>query len=130
MHRLYDLKDKLLDELTECGEKNLTESSLKTIDTLAHSIKNLDKVIEHCEKDGYSNYSREASYMGDSSEHYVRPDGSYRDSSYARGRGARRDSMGRYSRAEDEMRMNLEKLLNTAKDEHTKREIRKMLERM
>ena len=121
MHKLYDLKDKLLDELEECGDKNLTEASLKTIDTLAHSIKNLDKVIEHCEKDGYSNYSREASY--DSSEHYVRPDGSYR-------RGARRDSMGRYSRADDETRMSLEKLLSTAKDEHTKREIRKMLERM
>ena len=129
MHRLYDLKDKLLDELTECGEKNLTESSLKTIDTLAHSIKNLDKVIEKCEHEGYSNYdggySRESSYVDEGTHHYIRPDGSY-----ARGRGAKRDSMGRYSSADDEMRMNLEKLMGTAKDEHTKREIRKMLERM
>lgn len=54
-------------------------------------------------------------------EDYVRPDGSYRDGgmAYARGRGAgaKRDSMGRYSS-------------EGSVDEHTKEELRKLIERM
>lgn len=134
MHKLYELKEELIKELEKFSEKGLSDSSLKTIDTLAHSIKNLCKVIETCEEDEYSmsmdGYSRRESY--DEGGSYIRPDGSYRDSSYARGRGrgARRDSMGRYSSADDEMAMQLEKLMHSVKDEHTKKEIRKMLDKM
>ena len=123
MHDLYALKDKLVDELAEYGRKDLSESSLKTVDTLAHAAKNIIKVIDCCEEDGYSHGVR-----GD----YVRPDGSYRhdDMSYARGRGAgaKRDSMGRYSRAHDDMYMQLERLMNTATDEHTRSEIKKLMD--
>ena len=55
----------------------------------------------------------------DGIRNYVRPDGSYADSSYARGRGAgaKRDAMGRYSS-------------EGGVDEHTKEELRKLIEKM
>lgn len=151
MHKLYELKDKLISELEKQGSKELSESSLKTIDTLAHAAKNIGKVIECCEEEEYSNamggYSRRGGYSmrnyyddgmshraADGVSNYVRPDGSYADGgmSYARGRGAgaKRDAMGRYSRADDEIMMGLERLMDTASDEHTRKEIRKLIEKM
>lgn len=137
MHDLYALKDKLIKELEEYGRKDLSESSLKVVDTLAHAAKNVGKVIECCEEDEYSNrgYSRrrgmsygyDASYNND----YVRPDGSYRDggASYrGRGSGAKRDSMDRYSRSDmsEELRM----LMDKAPDEHTREELRSIMDRL
>lgn len=147
MHDLYRLKENLVKELEELGNQDLSKGTLDTVDKLAHAAKNIAKVIECCEEEEYSNamgysrrggyssgYSRRNSYANDGSDNFVRPDGSYRDGgmSYARGRGAgaRRDSMGRYSRAEDETVMQLEQLMDTAQDEHTRKEIKKILDRM
>lgn len=103
MHELYELKEKLCDELKEYGGKDLSAGTLDVVDKLAHAVKNIDKIIEvyEDEGEGYSSrtypdgmggsyrYSREGRNMN-------RNGGSYR--SYARGRmNARRDSMGRYS---------------------------------
>lgn len=135
MHDLYSLKDKLIKELEEYGRKDLSESSLKIVDTLAHAAKNIGKVIECCEDEEYSNrgYSRRRgmSYGDGASYDYVRPDGSYRDggASYrGRGAGAKRDSMGRYSRSDmsEELRM----LMDKAPDEHTKEELRRIMDRL
>lgn len=110
MHKIKDLKDMLCAELEEYGSKeSLTASDLDIVDKLAHTVKNLDKIIMESEgysMDGYSgrmfsNRSYARSY--DSSY-----DGSYDGGSYAdgssgdysrrgRGPGAKRDSMGRYS---------------------------------
>ena len=150
MHDLYALKDTLIKELKGYGKSgDVSKSSLEMIDKLAHATKNLEKVIECCEEEEYSmgrgmdGYSRRGmSYRdGDRSAdgvtnygRYVRPDGSYADggSSYARGRGrgAKRDAMGRYSSADDEMVMQLERLMDTAQDERTRSEIRKLIEKM
>ena len=111
MEELIKLKEMLCDELKEYGEKGeLTTGSLDVVDKLAHSIKNIDRVIDHyMEEDGYSgNYPM---YMDGRGSYRGGTGGSYRGGSYARGRGrnARRDSMGRYSsergysRAEDDM---------------------------
>lgn len=135
MHDLYKLKDNLVKELGELGRQDLSKSNLDTIDKLAHAAKNVGKVIECCEDEEYSNamgysrrggYSRRMSYA-DGPEHenyphmdYVRPDGSYRDGgmSYARGRmNAPRDAMGRYSG-------------DGSVDEHTKEELRKLIDKM
>ena len=100
MHELYELKDMLCKELKEYGEKGeLTAGSLETIDKLAHAMKNLDRVIEAYEDDGEYSGRSYPDGMGGS---YARGGrGSYRGGSYARGRmNARRDSMGRYSRAD------------------------------
>lgn len=133
MHDLYSLKEKLISELEEYGRKDLNESSLKIVDTLAHAAKNIGKVIECCEDEEYSNrgYSRRMSYRDDSMD-YVRPDGSYRDggASYARGRGAgaKRDSMGRYSRAD--MSEELRELMDKAPDDRTREELRRIMDRL
>ena len=143
MHKLYELKEKLIKELGEYGSKEMSSGSLDVIDKLAHAAKNVGKVIECCEEEEYSNayygydgdsYYSDNSYTNDSSMSYVRPDGSYRDGgmSHARGRGryARRDSMGRYSRASEDIKHELQELMGKATDERTKSEIRKLMERM
>lgn len=70
MHALYDLKETLCRELEEYGKKGggLSTGTIDVIDKLAHTVKNLNKIIEEEES--------EASY----------------------GMNGRRDSMGRYSR--------------------------------
>ena len=87
MHIYNDVKDMLHDELAEIVKKGeLSAGSLETIDKLLHSIKNADKIImyERYSSDGYSN-AADGNTMMD-------------DYSYGRGRYAKRDSMGRYSR--------------------------------
>ena len=82
MDSLYELKDMLMDELEKCVEKGeLSAGSLEIIDKLTHSVKSIDTIIA-MEDAGYSNDDYSGNY------------------SYARGRGrnARRDSRGRYSR--------------------------------
>ena len=55
MHDLYNLKEMLCEELSAFGRRDeITLSSLQTIDTLAHACKNVCKIIEHKESDGYS----------------------------------------------------------------------------
>ena len=137
MHKLYKLKDTLVKELSDYGEEGgVTKANLDTIDKLAHATKNVAKVIECCEEEEYSmamggGYSRRGGYSmrdsyadgdfraADGIRNYVRPDGSYADSSYARGRGAgaKRDAMGRYSS-------------EGGVDEHTKEELRKLIDKM
>lgn len=100
MHELYELKEKLCKELKDYGSKELSAGSLSTIDSLAHTVKNLDKIIEAYEEEeeGYSMRGR--SYDdGMTNGGRDRMSRNYRGS-YARGRGsnARRDSMGRYAR--------------------------------
>ena len=119
MHRLYELKERLIDELIEHADKELTRESLDTIDTLAHAAKNLCKVIESADKGA-----------------------SYRGFSYARGRGrsAMRDSMGRYSRegsyedgysrAESELAEKLQHKISSAPDERTRRILQDIMDEM
>ena len=127
MHAIYDLKDKLCDELEEYGEKKLDAGSLDVIDKLAHTIKNLDKIIE-CYEDG--GYSKDMMY----------DDMSYRGGSYARnGRGGGRRgganqygsyAMGRYSRDNASMISELHDLMKEAPDERTKMEFKKFIQKI
>lgn len=85
MRELYELRDKLCNELKKYSGKELSKDSLEVVDTLAHATKNLDKIIDSYEEEenesyGYSNRMSRESY------------------SRGRGRNAKRDSMGRYSR--------------------------------
>lgn len=130
MHELYALKDMLCKELKEYGSKGeLSAGTLDIVDKLAHATKNLCKVIENCEGDEYSNgsYDYGMSNRGDSS--YAR----------GRGRGARRDSMGRYASdyagesgysRTDEVMSELRGLMNAANDEHTKSMVRNIMRKM
>lgn len=120
MRELYELKEMLVDKLKEYGKKGeLTSGSLDIVDKLSHTAKNLCKLIEDYENGEYSNEYRN----------------SYNDMrSYARGRGrnARRDSMGRYSREgySNDMVSELRELMEDAPDEQTKKEFQRFIQKM
>lgn len=79
MQELYELKDKLMKNLCEYAAKDkLDMPALQQIDTLAHALKNVCKIIRDYEMDG--NYSNAAPYY--------REDMSYRN----------RNAMGQYAR--------------------------------
>ena len=148
MHKLIDYVCSELEELEHKASKDgkLSMSDLQIADTLAHLKKNLMKTEEMSKDEGYSSmgysrrggYSRRMSYDGgsyadDGMGDFVRPDGSYRDGGMSyrgRGRGAKRDAMGRYSSAGDEVHDMLYELMNSTGDEHTRNEIRKLIEKM
>lgn len=79
MHKLEELKDMLYDELREYvdGGRIKNMDDLCAVDKLTHSIKSIDTILA-MEDAGYS-----SGY------------------SYGRGRYAKRDSMGRYSKGYD-----------------------------
>ena len=157
MHEIYELKEMLMKELEEYGRKrDMSTGTLEVVDKLAHTIKNLCKIIEAAEEEegGYS--GRGGSYRGGSYGSYARggrggqgggsnrvgsyrggsyEGGSYEGGSYARGRGrnARRDSMGRYSsergysRDPEEMADQLRELMEQAPDENIRRGVERLL---
>lgn len=114
MEKLYDLKDKLCEELEEIARKpDMGPGDLELIHKLTDTIKNIGK-IEMLEEEG--GYSQEDG----------RDDGYGRGMSYARGRGydrggrnTRRDSRGRYSRDDGRSAMmkHLEAALDSASDQ-------------
>lgn len=119
MHELYELKEKLLEELKEYGSQEMSMGNLEIIDKLAHATKNICKIIEESENDDYSRNS----YRG----------GSYTSNrSYTRGRSAKRDAMGRYTRAEDEMDGMVSELRSMMNDlpPEKQREAQKFVSRM
>lgn len=139
MHEIYELKEQLMKELEEYGRKGeMSTGSLEVVDKLAHTIKNLCKIIEAAEEEGeYSMAGGSYAYArgggggqggggggrgqgGQSSRRSYEGGGG----SYARGRGrnARRDSRGRYSSeggysGNDEMVSQLEELMEEAPDQ-------------
>lgn len=114
MHELYELKEQLLDELKEYRSKQKkTMDDLMVIKYLTSSIDHLCNIIMNAEEEEYSgrgsynmgggNYSRENRYSreGRGGNRYAYEGGQgggQSGGSYARGRNARRDSMGRYAR--------------------------------
>lgn len=133
MHELYEIKDMLMNELKQYGNKGeLTSGTLDVVDKLTHSIKNIDKIIEVCEED--EEYSSRGYMRGGS---YGRGRMSYDDGmSYARGRNARRDSMGRYSRTgsysmnSGEMVESLREMMQDAPNDQIKMEMQKLVQKM
>lgn len=119
MHRLIEYICDEIDELEQKAEKDgkLTMSEIQYLDILAHAKKNL---LKSEEMDG--GYSRRGNM-------------SY-ESSYSRGRGrnAKRDSMGRYSRDRysrgGDIVEDLHELMESAPDERTRMEYEKMIEKM
>lgn len=46
MKEIYELREKLCDELKEYGNKEMSAGSLDVIDKLSHAIKNIDKILD------------------------------------------------------------------------------------
>ena len=111
MHYMHDLKDLLCAELEDYAEKGkksgkMSMGDLDSIHKLTDTVKNILKIDM---LEGETGYSEDGAYMGEgriygtSYDDGMRRGGGY---SYARGRGryAKRDSMGRYSRDDGYMR--------------------------
>lgn len=128
MDALYDLKEMLCEELEEYGRKEKMDvGSLEVVDKLAHTIKNLDKIIEKYEDSGYSeDMYNDGTLEGGKYSRRMRP------YSMARGRtgNVRRDSMGRYSKDTKMMVHELRELMEDAPDERTKMEFKKFIEKV
>ena len=105
MHYMEDLKDLLCAELEDFAEKGkksgkMSMGDLESIHKLTDTVKNILKIDMLEEESGYSEDGR---YMGEGRIYGTSYESGYSErggSSYARGRGryAKRDSMGRYSR--------------------------------
>lgn len=131
MHRLYDdleeMCETLADDLTKTNEKlnkaggEISAGDLEYINRLTHAIKSVKGTMAmmDAEESGYS-YDDGMS------------NGSYRGS-YARGRNARRDSRGRYSRGNSRdsgMVSELRELMRDAPDEQTRMEMQRLISRI
>ena len=141
MNELYELKEKLCKELKHYNSEELTANNLSVIDKLSHAVKNIDKIIEKYEEEeggsyGYGTY--EGSYRGGGRSNR----GSYNNgNSYARGRGrnAKRDSMGRYSREggsyegysrNSDIASELREMMMDAPDEQTRMEYQRVINKL
>lgn len=109
MHYMHDLKDLLCAELQEYAENGkrsgkMSKADIEVIDTVLNSVKNIYKIDKY--KEEMEGYSEDGAYMGEGRIYGTSYDGYDRGTSYARGRGryAKRDSMGRYSRDDGYMR--------------------------
>lgn len=125
MEKLYDLRDKLCEELEEYARKqDIGTGDLEVIHKLTDTIKNIDKIFMLEEEGGYSeavdggDYGRGSSYAN-RGKHYVR--GHYsRDGGMENGYNSRRrDSRGLYSRDDgrSEMIEHLEMALDSANEQ-------------
>lgn len=123
MHDLYELKEKLMDELSEYGSKDeMSAGTLEVVDKLAHTIKNLCKIIEDMEySEMGGSYARGGGRGGSSRASYATARG--------RGRNAKRDSMGRYS-SEGGLVDELRELMEEAPDQRTRMEFEKFIKKM
>ena len=111
MHYMEDLKDLLCAELEDYAEKGkksgkMSMGDLDSIHKLTDTVKNILKIDLLESEEGYSedgHYMGEGRIYGTSYDNGMRRGVGY---SYARGRGrsAKRDSMGRYSRDDGYMR--------------------------
>lgn len=145
MHKLMEY---ICDEMEELEKKagkdgKLSMAEMQYLDTLAHTKKNLLKADEMWEESEYSEAmdGRGTSYARRSYERgNMGRNGSYRsyedDGSMAMARGRRgnvkRDSMGRYSRAEGAEMMvdELRELMQEAPDERTRMEFQKFIQKI
>ena len=111
MHYMHDLKDLLCAELEDYAEKGkksgkMSMGDLDSIHKLTDTVKNILKIDM---LEGEIGYSEDGAYMGEGRIYGTSYDDGMRRGvgySYARGRGryAKRDSMGRYSRDDGYMR--------------------------
>lgn len=146
MHDVYKLKKMLCEELEAFGKKNeIDVNELDIIDKLAHSIKNICKVIEDYEdeEEGYSGEYRGMRDRGMYDDRYMRDGMSYarggnRGGSRGGNRGGSRvgrggySRMGGYSMADENMKDMIDEMKDLMDDmpEEKRREMQKFVTKM
>ena len=117
MHGVYLLKEEIIEELEKYGERGeISRNELPTIDLLAHTCKNLCKIIAMCEE--RTGYEYGSKYYGSSMR---MPRYSF---------GQKRDSMGRYAGDDDWMMDTLHDLREKAPNDHMRAEFDEFISRM
>ena len=116
VNELKSLKTKLLHELVEIGKK---DGQLQNIDTLAHAIKNICKIIDSCEEEemGYSGRV-DPMYSGHVPYNNTTYSGNYS--------GRHRDSMGRYS-SHGDLRASLYDAMSYAQNDMERNQIQNLI---
>ena len=104
MHKLYDLKEKLIGELEDYSENGkYSKEDVEAIKYMASAVDHICNIVKDAEEeDGYSGRMYPDG-MGGSYRGYSRDNGRMGRNGYSMARGrmnARRDSMGRYSGAD------------------------------
>ena len=132
MHKLYQLKDMLCEELEQfANDGKLTGSSLEMVDKLAHAAKNVAKIIEACEDEEYSrdggNSNR--SYGNSMRSRRYSSDGYYYDDGMSTCRG--RAANGRFvSRDASEMARKLREMIDDAPNDNMRSELQRLMEKV
>ena len=107
MHKLHELKEKLMKELEEyAGNTKFSKEDVEAIKYTAGAIEHICSIMELDDKTYSGNYM--PMYRG--------------GMSYAR----RRDAMGRYSRAGEDIAERLRGMMADAPDEHIRMEIERL----
>lgn len=122
MHKLYELKKKLMNELEDYSENSkFSKEDVEAIKYTASAIDHICNILETADDEEYS-MAMGSDYDGS----YMR--GNNPGMNYARGRGrnARRDSMGRYSRAGEDLAAQLRDMMQDAPDERIRSEIERL----
>lgn len=106
------------------AEGKLTGDDISYIDKLTHTLKSIKGTLAMMDENDYSQRGYTSRTMP-----------LYYGNSYAGRRNARRDSMGRYSRdgysrAAEDMAMQLRDLMEDAPDEQTRMDIKRIIDRM
>ena len=127
MHKLYELKDKLMKELEEYADNG--KFSKDDVEAIKYTASAIDHICNIMEGEN-GEYSEAMMPMGDGYA-YARGRSYTHDGrggrSYARGRiNARRDAMGRYSRAGEDIAEQLRDMMQDAPDEHIRMEIERL----
>ncbi len=130
MHKLYELKEKLMKELEDYAENGkFSEKDVESIKYITSSIDHICNIMEDSDEYSGAVYNDGMSMRA----------GNYNrgGSSYARGRGrnAKRDSMGRYSSrmysGDNSMIITeLRELMEDAPDEKVRMEIENLVNKM
>jgi hypothetical protein len=122
MHKLYELKEKLMRELEDYSENGkFSKEDVEAIKYITSAIDHICNIVEDSEGEEYS-MAMNPNDMGRGRTYGMG------GRSYARGR--RRDSMGRYSRNSgysNEFRADLEELIESAPNEHVKNKMRDLM---
>lgn len=135
---LEDICETLGTKLEDANERirkaggEVTDGDIALLDKLTHAIKSVKTTMAMMDPEGYSRegYARDGQ-GGSQGGHSGRYDNRYPGHSSARGRDAKRDSMGRYSRSDgggnEEIVAQLREIMQDAPDDKTRREFDRMI---
>lgn len=134
MHKLHELKEKLIKELEGYAENGkYSKEDVEAIKYMASAVDHLCNIVEDMDDEEYSGrmYYDDGMGMGGRSMRSYRRDGSY---ARGRGRNAKRDAMGRYASADGYSRgdviAQLEDIMAQAPDDRTRREMQTFITKM